>query len=449
MRTIGIVAEFNPYTNGHEYLIKEARRIVNDNRAVVITVMSGPFTQRGLPALLPKEARTQACLVTSKEKKTEEVQGADLVLELPFVYACAPASEFARGAVKTLTSTGVLTDLAFGIDIENPELIIKLASVWPQIESSPEFSEALKAYISEGSSYPSASAQATLKVIRNSEELSSLYTEAEYSELPEALRNPNSILALEYIKEINIYNSAHKAHPIMLHMIPRIGNGYNSEDLTVYASASAIRNSICENPQNSESVASLIRNLCGYLPDKTLAGLASDISMHKYHLINYSEYIRDSYDLIISLSSDELSQYTYMGDELSSYLKNLCNTKFVDNNLILKNWEHTVATRHFTLGRIWRALASLRLNRKADAHLGDAEPRYIRVLGFNSDGRYCLKVMSKCAKLPIIHNLSDFKSQSAEVNEMAEYDIRANNLQGKYLGMPLNREWEETPIIVK
>ena len=89
MRVIGIVAEFNPFHNGHEYLIKKAREIVNDSRAIVMPVMSGFFTQRGLPAVCPPEVRARQALLC----------GADVVLELPFSFSCAPSSRFAEGAI--------------------------------------------------------------------------------------------------------------------------------------------------------------------------------------------------------------------------------------------------------------------------------------------------------------------------------------------------------------
>ncbi|MBO7448933.1 MAG: nucleotidyltransferase family protein, partial [Clostridiales bacterium] len=84
MRVIGIIAEYNPFHNGHEYLIKKAREIVADPRAIVLVVMSGPFTQRGLPSILPKNIRAKQALLC----------GADVVLELPFTFACAPSERF-------------------------------------------------------------------------------------------------------------------------------------------------------------------------------------------------------------------------------------------------------------------------------------------------------------------------------------------------------------------
>ena len=88
MRVIGIVAEFNPFHQGHENLISRAREIVNDPRAIVMPVISESFVQRGLPAILPADVRTKQALSC----------GADVVLGLPFTYSCAPSARFALGA---------------------------------------------------------------------------------------------------------------------------------------------------------------------------------------------------------------------------------------------------------------------------------------------------------------------------------------------------------------
>ncbi len=449
MRVIGIVAEYNPYTNGHEYLVREARRAVGDERAVVISVMSGAITQRGIPALLPKLSRTRACLVTSKQKKDNSFYGSDLVLELPVCFSCAPASEFASGAVRTLTATGVLTDIAFGIDIDDSSIVKKLAEYDNLIKSSPEYTTLLKSKLSEGSSFPSASAFATINAIKTNSELREVFADTDFESLSEALRKPNSILAFEYLKEIKNYNSKNKAHPVNVHIINRRGEDYSSQNMSEYASAGAIRNKIYADKDKIDSVAHLATELAGHMPDSSLAVMLEDLSFKRYSLPSYKEYCRDITDRISVMSPAELEEYAYMGDELASYLVNKINSKLKDEILDIKLWEKELSTKHFTSGRINRACSSLLIGRKRNMTGPDLKPRYIRVLGFNNDGRYCLKVMSKCAKLPVIHKLSDFKTCSEDIKQMAELDIIAGNMQGKYLHMPLNYEWEEMPIIIK
>ena len=107
MRVIGIIAEFNPFHKGHEYLIERAREAVGDPRAIVMTVMSGPFVQRGTPSILPKNIRAKQALKS----------GADLVIEIPFTFACAPSRHsteqvslrisHSASTAKTLISSGL------------------------------------------------------------------------------------------------------------------------------------------------------------------------------------------------------------------------------------------------------------------------------------------------------------------------------------------------------
>ena len=136
MRVIGIIAEFNPFHNGHEYLIRKAREIVNDPRAIVMPVMSGFFTQRGLPAICPPAVRARQALLC----------GADVVLELPFSFSCAPSSRFAEGAVSELISTGVVTDIAFGVDTDNTDILKALADM--DFANDEVFNTRLNEYIS-------------------------------------------------------------------------------------------------------------------------------------------------------------------------------------------------------------------------------------------------------------------------------------------------------------
>lgn len=445
MRVIGIVSEFNPYTLGHEYLIRKVREEINDSRSLVMAVMSGSFTQRGLPSIMPKSARTESLLVTSAQKKKNTFYGPDIVLELPFVYSCAPATEFASGAIRTLTATKVVTDIAFGIDVDQGDIIKKLAET--DFENNEFYKDSLKANLKDGMSYPASSANAVINTIKNDDELKEKWSEEELEFLPNILRKPNAILALEYIKEINAYNKANKAHPITIHMIRRVGNDYSSNSLTEYPSASAIREVIME--CNTNSISTLAVKLNGTMPDYVLASYLSDLSFGKYNVLFYDSYVRDIVDRVTSLTNEELETYAYMGDGLSGYLKNICESRLKEKDLDFRAFEEKLNTKHFTMGRIYRACASLLLGRKESDLDKFRNPLYIRVLGFNKDGRYCLKVMSKCARLPIVHNLSDFKTLSIEAQEIASFDIKSANLQGKYLNIDYNQEWSEAPVMVK
>ena len=102
MHAVGIIAEYNPFHNGHAYHLSCAKRLSGCTHAIV--AMSGSFVQRGDTAAFDKFARARWALC----------HGADLVLELPTAFACASAERFARGGVALLAGTGLICALAFG-----------------------------------------------------------------------------------------------------------------------------------------------------------------------------------------------------------------------------------------------------------------------------------------------------------------------------------------------
>ena len=111
MKTVGIIAEYNPFHNGHQYHIEETRKRTGAD--YVIAVMSGDFVQRGAPAFLGKEYRTRMALLC----------GADLVIELPTAFACAGAEDFALYGTALLQATGVTDYLSFGCEEEDLSLL--------------------------------------------------------------------------------------------------------------------------------------------------------------------------------------------------------------------------------------------------------------------------------------------------------------------------------------
>lgn len=422
MRVIGIIAEYNPFHNGHEYLINKAKELVGDPRALVMVVMSGPFTQRGEVAILPKAIRAKQALSC----------GANIILELPFTFACAPSERFAFGAVELLYRTGIVTDIAFGIDSGNYELIENLAST--DFDSNPEYCSILKENLEAGMSYPAARAKAICSVFD--------YNNKE--ELADTLHSSNSILALDYLRAIKKLKKNFKVHAI-----PRIGSAYN--DATVsssFPSATAIRE-ICDN--NRSSVAALAMALNGKMPAPAIGDMLEGMSFKKYELADKDMYIRDILNRISS-TSDNLDDIAYMGDNLSNYIINALS-KIRGNSASYDEVMKELTTKHFTMPRIMRAISSMLVNQKASFINEAKHVPYIRVLGFNKDGRYGLKIMGKCTKLPVFHNCSDYREIESNLDEVTkgvfELDMRANNYQAALLKMPHNIDWDTPPVVVK
>ena len=429
MRVVGIVAEFNPFHNGHEYLIKKAREIVNDPRAIVMPVMSGFFTQRGLPAICPPSVRAKQALLC----------GADVVLELPFSFSCAPSSRFAEGAISELVSTGVITDIAFGVDTDDTELLKKLASLNPDDE---EFNSKLNGYISTGISFPEARAKA-IKDIANTKGID--------GDLDQVLSSPNSILALDYLLALKKIDKMNRINVIM---IKREGDGYHAAEAeSSFASATTIRRLISETKEKDFSRSLIAAKLNGLMPDLSLGVMLSSNSGGTFEFPDYVNYMMNS--MLTASSASVMENTAYMTDDLSGYIRNFaCDIRpdtISGNDPDLRVFESRISTKRYTLSRIYRALASLMAGQD-NSCLDIKRPPYIRVLGFNQEGKYCLKIMGKCAKVPVINRPSDcleLQSENKNLKMIFELDMRAASLGWKIYGRDIATEWESIPVIVK
>ncbi len=174
MRAVGIAAECNPFHKGHRYLLEEARR--RSGADAVVLVMSGDFVQRGEPALWDKW--TRAAMAAEN--------GADLVLELPFAYACNHGEAFAEGALGVLEGLGAVSALCFGSESGDLAALEEMSLLLE--EEPPAFQTALRAALDRGASFPAAREEAAAAVLG--------------AEKAALLRRPNEILALEYLKQL-------------------------------------------------------------------------------------------------------------------------------------------------------------------------------------------------------------------------------------------------------
>ena len=210
MRIVGIIAEYNPFHQGHAYQIKKVRELTQAD--FILVSMSGNFVQRGAPAMFDKYTRAHAALLS----------GADLVLELPVSIATGSAEAFARGGVRLLHDTGIVTDLCFGSECGDLSSLERLAAFLA--EEPTDYKLHLQDGLKQGLSFPAAREQA----VRFSD-----------PSLPaELLGMPNNLLGLEYLKALHLYGSS-----IRPFTIQREGSGYHDTDVSSgqYSSASSIR----------------------------------------------------------------------------------------------------------------------------------------------------------------------------------------------------------------
>ena len=214
MKSVGIVAEYNPYHRGHKYHLEKTLEMTGAECAV--TVMSGNFTQRGELSPWDKWQRSESAVIA----------GINLVLELPFVYAVNRGEIFAQGAVDILAGMGV-DYISFGSESGD---IDELTSLADELETNAdEISRIRKEHMSEGYSFAASLARAV--------------EEVEGKDKAVLLKSPNNILALEYIKRIKYWDS--KGVHITPVTVKRHGSGYfEMNDESGYAGASQIRDAI-------------------------------------------------------------------------------------------------------------------------------------------------------------------------------------------------------------
>ncbi len=363
MSIVGIIAEYNPFHLGHLYHLHEAKKRINASG--IICVMSGHFVQRGEPALVNKWARAEMALAG----------GADLILELPVLYACRSAYWFARGGIETLYNTGLVTHLAFGVETEEPDYLAKAASLLAQ--ETPSFKKYLKTFLNSGLSYPTARAQALTQELT----------------CPSVLwEKPNNILGLTYLQVLEEMHISLK--PLY---IKRKGSAYADRNLIegLFPSATALRNSL----QNTtaDCISQKLQAIKEFLPESTYKILTREIQIGQGPIMfdNLSPIILT---LLRRSSKEYLSSLIDVREGLENRIYKVCQQTGT-----LKDFLIQLKTKRFTHTRLQRLMIHLLLDyTKAKENYIYKGPPYLRVLGFTDQGRELLKEMQKKATLPII-----------------------------------------------
>ena len=390
MKTVGIIAEYNPFHNGHLYQLKKAKEITGADFAVV--VMSGDFTQRGTPAVFDKYTRCRLSLLA----------GADLCIELPVVYATASAELFAKGAVSLLSALGV-DALCFGSECGEIAPLREIASLL--FAEPPAYKEALNKALKEGLSFPSARAVAVRKC-------------AHAGSLPGAdvtasdvLASPNNILGIEYLKALLALEKNGQHAPVP-YTIKRKGDGYLSHTLSEesFCSAMALRKGIAEgNPDLLRYVPESIRQEFSDTCQTKSALCADDFSgMLFYKLLSEKD---SGYDSYLDVSSD-------LSDKIRKNLGTFTTfSAFCENSLKSKD---------ITLTRVYRSLLHILLSIKKE-DLPAAAP-YARILGFREASFEVFGCLSK-ENIPLLSRLKDASSLlSPEALSCLSKDIFAAQL---------------------
>lgn len=380
----GIIAEYNPFHNGHAYQIEQARLLTGCDFLVV--VMSGDYVQRGTPAVFDKYTRARMALAC----------GADLVLELPVACSCASAEFFASGAVSLLDGLGCVDFLCFGSESGDLQSLMEPARILAK--ESPVFQEALRRGLSLGLSFPAARKEAFRACASN----------------PDILDLPNNILGIEYLKALLQRESIIK--PVT---IKRKGQGYHDTLLdSGFASASGIRRFL----KQEEAPLSALPALKESLPDPVMEVL-KDTLAHTLPVWEEDFSMLLRYELLRQSASD-LTRYADISPDLGRRLKN-CADKFSS----FSEFVALVKTKDVTYTRITRALFHILLNLTGEDTRNSVAMPYARILGFRKDHSRILGLLKENSCIPIIPKAADYKTYlTPDLQPLFEKDLFAANL---------------------
>lgn len=376
MSVLGIIAEYNPFHNGHLHHLEQARSLTGAHYTVC--VMSGNFIQRGEPALINKWSRTKAAVMS----------GIDLVIELPVVYSMASAEFFAFGGVKLLDSLGIVDCLCFGSENGSTVGLDEIAGIL--LEEPESYRKHLREHLKKGLSYPASRNAALI------EYLSRAGSDAD--SLEEIMRSSNNILGIEYLKALKRLGSTIK--PVT---IKRIKSTYNSPGITdSIASATAVRRNIFDNPKELD-----IDTLKRVIPENMLSILKEEL------VCGRGPVFPDMYGTLLlglarKMCADDFARLPYVSEGLENRLKAASLTSGSIDEYLGK-----VCTKRYTRTRIQRILFSILTGlekNEFDEFNKFGGPQYIRVLGFNSKGRELLSKIKKSATLPVMVKPADYKN---------------------------------------
>lgn len=368
MKVVGIVAEYNPFHNGHHYQIQYAKEVLKAD--YVIVAMSGDFTQRGTIACFDKYTRTHAALLS----------GADIIYEIPAIFACASAKEFASAAVALLSATGVVDTILFGAETGIEDDFLFAAKKILELENDKDFNQEIASKVSNGQAYAKAYSESLSKFIE-----------------PAFLQSPNNILGLEYTLYIEKNNL-----PIDIAVLKRIANDYNQTNLSgKYSSASAIRNALSKNED--------IKKIEEAIPNELIDLYASSVFIDENDISSLLHFTL--------LASDDFSSFADSNSDISDRINNL-KKDFAS----YKSFVEQLKTKNLSYTRLSRILSHILLGIKqsdVDSAKAAGYIEYLRMLGFSKNGANLLSRIKEKTTLGQITNANE---------HMSEFDLKASDI---------------------
>lgn len=383
-KVVGIIAEYNPFHNGHSYHIQNTKVLTGAD--FVVAVMTGNFTQRGNTSVVDKWEKTKMALNG----------GADLVIELPTIYSISSAENFANGAIKILNTLGIVDSISFGMEADDISTLNNISNVLYM--EPPEYKAILEHELSKGSSFPKARENALMMYLNDIKRYANV------------LKGSNNILAIEYLKALKKQKS--NLVPIG---VKREKVYYNSTKIIdEYASATGIRNLLLHN--QLEEVRKVV-------PAKTYNLLLNNIRQGTY-VLDITTYNNEIIYKLRSMSVKEIANLPDVSEGLEYLIKDASNKT---NNLI--ELINKVKSKRYTQTRVQRILLYALLGiTKKDMEISKKMTPYIRVLGCSENGKMLLSQINSKAKVITSFKKFEKSNKNRKIKRILEIDKKATDI---------------------
>ena len=384
---LGIIAEYNPFHNGHLYHLQKAKEL--SGAKYVVCIMSGNYVQRGNTSIIDKWKKTQIALEN----------GVDLVIELPTIYSVSSAEMFASGAVKLLNELKIIDTISFGAETSDFNVLNDIANIL--VNEPKEFVRILKEELNQGNSYPKARENALIKYINNDEKYVNI------------LNNPNNILGIEYLKSLKKIKSK-----INTEIVKREKVQYNDNKVVEdFASATAIRNFITNN--EFKEVAKVVPQNC------------YNMLINEYEqgnvVCDIKKYEKEIFYILRRMSIKEIADLPDVTEGLEYSIKTAVSSCNNIETLI-----DTVKSKRYTQTRIQRILIFALLGiTKKDVEMAKKVTPYARILGFNNNGKMLLSsIAHNNPKMKVITSVKKFTDTNTNktYKRMMDIDILATDV---------------------
>lgn len=386
-RVLGIIAEYNPFHNGHLYHLQKS--IQETECDYVIAIISGNFVQRGNSSVINKWKKAEMALKS----------GVNLVIELPTIYSISSAENFAFGAIKILNELKIVKSVSFGTETGDMAALNNIANLL--VQEPKKYQYILQDELKMGVSFPKAREIAVLKVFNDNRRYGNI------------MSSPNNILAIEYLKSIKRLKSFMKPH-----LVKRERVFYNDDAVVDdFASATAIRRLLSRNQTE---------DLSRVLPKSSYEILMEELKKENV-VLDIAKYEKEIIYNLRKMSLKQIQNIPDVSEGLEHAIKNAVGSC---NNL--PELLNMIKSKRYTGTRLQRILicSLLGITKKNMENSKKIRP-YVRILGMDEKGKQLISKITKAnPKLDIITSVKKFTENNHNkfIKEMLDIDINATDI---------------------